>query len=153
MDISGVNTGVNLCNCFSPCTGSTLSDETKRKLRELGIDPSTVSSEAQAIALIEATLKKIAMQVSDTSQNSCNGESDILSRAKTLARKFGIPVVSSNLKQMMKTLEKAANEKKEHQDEFLALKSDYEKIEQSQNSMYLAMNITASLNKFKLGLK
>lgn len=153
MDISGVNTGVNLYNCFSPCTGSTLSDETKRKLRELGIDPSTVSSEAQAIALIEATLKKIAMQVSDTSQNSCNGESDILSRAKTLARKFGIPVVSSNLKQMMKTLEKAANEKKEHQDEFLALKSDYEKIEQSQNSMYLAMNITASLNKFKLGLK
>ena len=153
MDITGVNSGVNLYNCFSPCTGSTLSDETKRKLRELGIDPSTVSSEAQAIALIEAALKKIAMQVSDTSQNSCNGESDLLCRAKTLARKFGIPIVGSNLKQIIKTLEQSAKEKKEHQDEFSTLKSDYESLEQRRDSMYLAMNITASLNKFKLGLK
>lgn len=145
-------TGVNSYSCFGMNTGSVLSEETKRKLRELGIDPSTVSSEAQAQALIEATKKKLEVQVSSSTQNCCTGELELISRAKSLARKLGIPISGSNLKQMMKTLEQALTNKKEHQDEFFALKNDFENIEQRHNSMFIAMNMTASLNKFKLGL-
>ena len=40
--------GVQSTSWFLPLNQSNLSEETKRKLRELGIDPSTVSSEAEA---------------------------------------------------------------------------------------------------------
>ena len=54
---------------------------------------------------------------------------------------------------MIKTLEQALTDKKEYQDEFFALNNDYEKLEQTQNSLFIALNMSASLNKFKLGLK
>lgn len=149
MDITGVNT----YSCFCLNTGSVLSEETKRKLRELGIDPSTVSSEAQAQALIESTKNKLEIQIASNTQNCNSGELELISRAKTLARKLGIPLTNSNLKQMIKTLEQALTDKKEYQDEFFALNNDYEKLEQTQNSLFIALNMSASLNKFKLGLK
>ncbi len=47
---------INGVNLFGFCNGR-LSEETKRKLKALGIDPSTVVSEAQAYQLIANALK------------------------------------------------------------------------------------------------
>lgn len=44
---------VSFINSYSYCAGSPLSEATKRKLIALGIDPSTVHSEAEAKALID----------------------------------------------------------------------------------------------------
>ena len=146
-------TGVSQYSGFCLVGASSLSEETRKKLRELGIDPSTVSSEAQAQALIASIKAKLEVQII-TEQNGCSSELEISTRAKSLARKLGISIpASNNLKQMMKTLEQAVNDKKEYQNEFSELKNDYEKIEHNQNSMFTAMNVTANMNKFILGLK
>lgn len=146
-------TGVSKYSGFCLIGASSLSEETRKKLRELGIDPSTVSSEAQAQALIASVKAKLEVQVV-AEQNGCTSELELVTRAKSLARKLGISIpASNNLKQIMKTLEQAINDKNEHQDEYSSLKNDAEKIEQSQNSMFMAMNVTANMNKLILGLK
>ena len=146
-------TGVSQYSGFCFLSGSSLSEETRKKLRELGIDPSTVTSEAQAQALIASIKAKLEVQVI-SEQNGCSSELEIITRAKSLARKIGIALpASNNLKEMMRTLEQAVCDKKEYQDEFSALKNEHETINQSQNSMFTAMNVTANMNKFILGLK
>lgn len=47
-----------------------LSEQTKRKLIALGIDPSTVSSESEALRLIEAIERKKEVQKVDHESNS-----------------------------------------------------------------------------------
>lgn len=53
-----------------------LSEQTKRKLIALGIDPSTVSSESEALRLIEAIEHKKEVQKVDNESNSKNTVSD-----------------------------------------------------------------------------
>lgn len=55
---------------------SKLSDETIRKLRALGIDPSTVVSEAQAIKLINAAQKTQPVKESQDPKNNVTGSSE-----------------------------------------------------------------------------
>ena len=44
---------------YGICIGGQLSEEIKRKLRALGVEPSTVSSETQAKALVEKLEAKL----------------------------------------------------------------------------------------------
>ncbi|MDE6138127.1 MAG: hypothetical protein K2F57_01495, partial [Candidatus Gastranaerophilales bacterium] len=49
-----------------------LSEQTRRKLIALGIDPSTVSSESEALRLIDSIEKRKAVQKVDNDSNSKN---------------------------------------------------------------------------------
>ena len=51
---------------------STLSESTKRKLQALGIDPSSVTSEAQAQSLINAAQTRQQVQKANNESNSKN---------------------------------------------------------------------------------
>lgn len=65
---------------FFICTGSGLKEETKRKLIALGIDPSTVTSEAEAQRIIENAeqLKKIQKIDNESlSKNKCTDEEQL----------------------------------------------------------------------------
>ena len=59
MSVNGIGT-------FSIFTGSALSEETKRRLRALGIDPRTVKSESEAQLLIKDALRKRAVDEAKT---------------------------------------------------------------------------------------
>ena len=66
-----INSVGNLNGYIHPC-GSKLSEETRRKLIALGIDPSTVASEAQAqilIAQLEELKKQAKIQPINTDSN------------------------------------------------------------------------------------
>ena len=53
-----------------------LSEQTRRKLIALGIDPSTVSSESEALRLIESIERKKEVQKVDNENNSKNTVSE-----------------------------------------------------------------------------
>ena len=75
MSVNNISTISN----FYICTGG-LKEETRRKLLSLGIDPSTVSSEAEAQRIIENAeqLKKIQKVDNESiSKNTCSSEEDI----------------------------------------------------------------------------
>ncbi|MBD5402172.1 hypothetical protein HDR58_05165 [bacterium] len=155
--------GIPSSGWFLPLNQSNLSEETKKKLRELGIDPSTVSSEAQAKALIASILQKLAVQqtVNNTSsKNVCTGELEVLNRAKDLAIKMGVSISNSTgTKEIIDKLTAALNSQtqktkdgKEFENELNSIKNDYESLTKNQSTIFTAMNITASLNKLKLGL-
>lgn len=135
--------------------GSGISEETRRKLIALGIDPRTVASEAQAQALIQNAIKirksaKIPLPV-----NVCQGEQEIVSKAKTLAAKMGLIVSSTTpLEQILKAISDKINSGKhdEHKAEFASLQQAYQTVKQNKNAVFACMNYNASLNKMMLGL-
>ena len=98
MPISGVTSSAS--NSFFGCvSGSRLSEETIRKLRRLGIEPSTVTSEAQAQALITKLEQKLE-QVHKTANSSnarqaTSSEAEMIAKAKALAAQVGVSVSSS----------------------------------------------------------
>ena len=69
-----------------------ISEETRRKLIALGIDPRTVTSEAQAQALIQNAIKIRKSSNTPLPINVCQGEQELISKAKRLASKMGITV-------------------------------------------------------------
>lgn len=98
MPISGVTSSAN--NSFFGCvSGSRLSEETIRKLRRLGIEPSTVTSEAQAQALItklEQKLEQVHKTAnSNNAQQATSSEAEMIAKAKALAAQVGVSVSSS----------------------------------------------------------
>ena len=98
MPISGVTSSAS--NSFFGCvSGSRLSEETIRKLRRLGIEPSTVTSEAQAQALItklEQKLEQVHKTAnSSNAQQATSSEAEMIAKAKALAAQVGVSVSSS----------------------------------------------------------
>ena len=98
MPISGVTSSAS--NSFFGCvSGSRLSEETIRKLRRLGIEPSTVTSEAQAQALItklEQKLEQVHKTAnSNNAQQATSSEAEMIAKAKALAAQVGVSVSSS----------------------------------------------------------
>ncbi len=154
--------GVQSTSWFLPLNQSNLSEETKRKLRELGIDPSTVSSEAEAQRIISAILKKLEVQqtVNNTKTNSCCVELEILSKAKNLAIKLGVNIsTSAGTQEIIDKLSAVIDSQKtkgkdinNYEAELEEIKRDYNATKENQNSFYTAMNISANLNKLILGL-
>ncbi len=160
---------VNCVNFFGYYSGSFLSDETRRKLKSLGIDPSSVVSEAQAKQMIAQIINVQAVTDVDnsntTSKNVCNSELEIRTRAKVIASKLGITVSQNqDEEEVLQTLSSKINEliSKEnseklkelniYQNEVNTLLSEISTIKQNQNSMYAMLNMSANVNKYMLGL-
>lgn len=166
MPISGVTSSAN--NSFFGCvSGSRLSEETIRKLRRLGIEPSTVTSEAQAQALItklEQKLEQVHKTAnSNNAQQATSSEAEMIAKAKALAVQVGVSVSSSEslsdifskISKKLESITKGGDSLKEvkgYKSELSSLEDEYSTIQQSQNSMYSAMNYTANMNKYILGL-
>lgn len=166
MPISGVTSSAS--NSFFGCvSGSRLSEETIRKLRRLGIEPSTVTSEAQAQALItklEQKLEQVHKTAnSNNAQQATSSEAEMIAKAKALAAQVGVSVSSSEslsdifskISKKLESITKGGDSLKEvkgYKSELSSLEAEYSTIQQSQNSMYSAMNYTANMNKYILGL-
>ena len=166
MPISGVTSSAS--NSFFGCvSGSRLSEETIRKLRRLGIEPSTVTSEAQAQALItklEQKLEQVHKTAnSSNAQQATTSEAEMIAKAKALATQVGVSVSSSEslsdifskISKKLESITKGGDSLKEvkgYKSELSSLEDEYSTIQQSQNSMYSAMNYTANMNKYILGL-
>ena len=74
-----------------------LSSSTKQKLEALGIDPATVTSEAQAQALIaQAEATKHQQNSGQQQQGGNSSEQQLMSEAKTLASSVGVTVSSND---------------------------------------------------------
>lgn len=166
MPISGVTSSAS--NSFFGCvSGSRLSEETIRKLRRLGVEPSTVTSEAQAQALItklEQKLEQVHKTAnSNNAQQATSSEAEMIAKAKALAAQVGVSVSSSEslsdifskISKKLESITKGGDSLKEvkgYKSELSSLEDEYSTIQQSQNSMYSAMNYTANMNKYILGL-
>lgn len=166
MPISGVTSSAS--NSFFGCvSGSRLSEETIRKLRRLGIEPSTVTSEAQAQALItklEQKLEQVHKTAnSNNAQQATSSEAEMIAKAKALAAQVGVSVSSSEslsdifskISKKLESITKGGDSLKEvkgYKSELSSLEDEYSTIQQSQNLMYSAMNYTANMNKYILGL-
>ena len=148
---------------------SKLSEELRQKLLALGIDPSSVSSDAEAIALIEAVLQtQITTEVKSTkSEDFCCGEQELIARAKNLASKIGLNI-SNNLtmEEILEKISKKLNEKiqefnqdekvnsllKSCQEELASIQNDFSIVKQNEKAMFASMNFNAGMNKMILGL-
>lgn len=77
-----------------------LSEQTKRKLIALGIDPSTVSSESEALRLIEAIERKKEVQKVDNESNSKNiisNEEEVHTKKRNEEAIFAMLNMSANV--------------------------------------------------------
>lgn len=155
---------VSSIGSFTGCQGSNLSEETKRKLRELGVEPSTVANEFQAqqlIKILEQKLEQVHKSASfGNARKATSGEAELIAKAKALANQVGISVSStdslsdifSKIKSKINTMEAQGQDIKACKSELSALEDKYSTVQQNQSSMLSAMNYTASLNKYMLGL-
>lgn len=167
--IMSINNISNLGTSYSFCTQNKLSEETKRKLQALGIDATNVTSEAQAQMLITAAQSRQQVQKTDNSNKdtTCSSELELITKAKTLANKMGVSVsqnftmseILTSLSNKISTLTAQAennqtkiNEIQQFRTELNSLQNEYSTLTQSQNSIFSAMNMSANLNKFMLGL-
>lgn len=155
---------VSSIGSFTGCQSSNLSEETKRKLRELGVEPSTVANEFQAQQLIKTLEQKLEQVHKSASFGNARkvttGEAELIAKAKALANQVGISVSStdslsdifSKIKAKINTMEAQGQDIKAYKSELSALEDKYSTVQQNQSSMLSAMNYTASLNKYMLGL-
>lgn len=155
---------VSSIGSFTGCQGSNLSEETKRKLRELGVEPSTVANEFQAqqlIKILEQKLEQVHKSASfGNARKATSGEAELIAKAKALANQVGISVSStdslsdifSKIKAKINTMEAQGQDIKACKSELSVLEDKYSTVQQNQSSMLSAMNYTASLNKYMLGL-
>ena len=132
-----------------------ISEETRRKLIALGIDPITVTSEAQAQILIKNAIQMRKSAKIPLPVNICPGEQELISKAKTLAAKTGL-IVSNTipLEQILKAIsdkiEKGGYE--EFKSEFASLQEACRKVKQNEDAVFASMNLNAAINKMMLGL-
>lgn len=167
--IMSINNISNLGTSYSFCTQNKLSEETKRKLQALGIDVTNVTSEAQAQMLITAAQSRQQVQKTDNSNKdtTCSSELELITKAKTLAKKMGVSVsqnstmseILTSLSNKISTLTTQAennqtktNEIQQFRTELTSLQNEYSTLTKSQNSIFSVMNMSANLNKFMLGL-
>lgn len=142
-----------------------LSETTKAKLEALGITATDGMTESEAQAKIAQAEAQQQSQNGDEQQNS--SESEIFSRAKTLAAKVGVTVssdadVSEILDDIGAELEVLLEEAQgnptrlatlsSYLSELTSLDDQYSSIQSTQNSMYAAMNMVSTNNKIALGL-
>lgn len=138
-------------NTSGSCSG--LSEETKKKLIALGINPANVTSEAQAKILIENASKQ--QGIKSNSKCSCAGESELISRAKALALKIGAKISDTmSLEEILEVISQKieSDNLEEYKAEAEALGCEISNLKQTENAMYASMNYNADLNKIMLGL-
>lgn len=171
MDSVSFNNSNNIsssrCNFLS--LGKVLSEETRRKLLELGIDPSTVTSESHAQMLIrQAEAKKIQNHNQQaSSKSSCSSEYQLISNAKALAKKMGIKNTDGKtLSELVATVTdkitlqtKIYGENSQQVKDLNAvkasleeLKEEFSRIDKNREFVYSNLDMVANINKYYLGL-
>lgn len=148
---------------------SSLSSETKAKLESLGITATDGMTEAEAQAKIsEAEARQNPQNQDEGGQEQGNSsEAEIMADVKSLASKVGVSVasdadvseilddISSELEVMLEEAENNPSilaQLSEYLSELTSLDDQYQSIQNSQASMYSAMNMISTNNKIALGL-
>lgn len=147
-------------------TQEELSSSTKMKLESLGIDPTTVTSEAQAQALIaQAEATKNQQNAGQQQGGGNSSEQELLSEAKSLASTVGVTVssndtlddiidnISAQLQVMMNSGDQSKISQAQSLQTQLANISDRaDSIQSTQQNIFNAMNMVSISNKYALGL-
>lgn len=160
------------------CSGASLiSEETRRKLLALGIDPSMATSESQAKTLIEKAQKTTQTNQSQTGQTVQTSEAqstgeesserELISKAKSLGSKMGLSfsdnatldeMLSEISSKISEVLNSNGNESEKSQymqynTELGMIKEGYSVVKQNENNVLMSMNYSADINKVLLGLQ
>ena len=152
-----------------------LSASTKRKLESLGIDPTLVTSESQALSLIasrqgEKSFEQFAVQQEpkqDDKVNNNSSESSLISEAKALAEQLGVSITSEDTFEEITAeiasaiedlMNRAANDPQALQRaqayklQLNNLTSQYGDISTSNTNLYSAMSLQAYNTRYMLGI-
>lgn len=163
--ISSVNAGSNAASEVIT-KKSSLSNDTKSRLESLGITATEGMTESEAQAKI-AQAQQENQTGEQGEQQGNSSESEILSQAKSLASDVGVTVssdaeVSEILDdigaQLEIMLEEAENNPSilsalsSYLSQLTSLDDQYDNLQNSQSSMYAAMNMVSTNNKIALGL-
>lgn len=160
----------------------TLSEETIRKLKELGIDPNTVKNEAEAQALIAQAQKakqnnngeKVQGKTDIQIQSMKKKSEDLGKKMEDLAEKLGITLSKTDsakvsiekLEQSVKAVaepnqmnkvgaitDKKIDEKPENlKADLQDIKITYDDVERAKNTAFAGQDMMAMLNKMALGI-
>ena len=147
-------------------TETELSSSTKLKLEALGIDPSTVTSEAQAQTLIaQAEAAKHQNNAGQQQQGGNSSEQELLSEAKNLASQVGVTVssndslddmidkISSKIQVMLNSNDKSqVSTAQDYQAQLASISDKANSISNTQQNIFNAMNMISLSNKYALGL-
>lgn len=159
-----------------------LSEETIRKLKELGIDPKTVKNEAEAQALIAQAQKSKKSNSNANVQGSTDTQmqamkeksEDLSKKMEDLAGKLGITLSKTDsakvsiekLEQSVKAVaepnstnkigvvtDKKIDEKPENlKADLQDIKTKYDDVERAKNTAFAGQDMMAMLNKMALGI-
>ena len=147
-------------------TETELSSSTKLKLEALGIDPSTVTSEAQAQTLIaQAEAAKHQNNAGQQQQGGNSSEQELLSEAKNLASQVGVTVSSNdsldtiidNISKEIQVMLNSGDKSKMataqgFQTQLASISGRAESIQATQQNIFNAMDMISVSNKYALGL-
>lgn len=147
-------------------TETELSSSTKLKLEALGIDPSTVTSEAQAQTLIaQAEAAKHQNNAGQQQQGGNSSEQELLSEAKNLASQVGVTVssndsldtiidnISKEIQVMLNSCDKSKMATAQgFQTQLASISGRAESIQSTQQNIFNAMDMISVSNKYALGL-
>lgn len=163
--INALNASTSI-SCAYSIKSNQLSEETKAKLQALGINPTTVSSEAEAQSLIAQVE---AMSKTDQARPQSNSsDQTLLTRAKDLAEEVGVKVsqtdttdeicekIAQKIEQLVAQCGNDSSQMsniEEYQRELASIDSRYSTKIDSQESIFAAMNMISASNKYALGLK
>lgn len=143
-----------------------LSTSTKQKLEALGIDSSSVTTEAQAQTLIrqaEAAQKQNSSEQQQQGGNS--SEQELLSEAKSLATTVGVTVssndslddmvdkISAKIQVMLNSGDKSQiSAAQAYQAQLASISDKADSISNTQQNIFNAMDMISLSNKYALGL-
>lgn len=169
-------------NSVSAVQMGTLSEETIRKLKELGIDPNTVKNEAEAQTLITQAQKaktnnngeKVQGKTDTQMQSMKEKSEDLSTMIEDLADKLGVTLSKTDsakvsiekLEQSIKAIsepssmnkvgavtDKKIDEKPEDlKADLQDIKTKYEDVESAKNTAFAGQDMMAMLNKIALGI-
>ena len=142
-----------------------LSSSTKQKLEALGIDPTTVTSEAQAQSLIAQAEATKHQQNSGQQQGGNSSEQELLSEAKSLASTVGVAVssndtlddiidnISAEIQVMLNSGDQSQiSQAQGYQAQLAEISDRADSIQTTQQNIFNAMNMVSISNKYALGL-
>lgn len=153
-----------------------ISASTKRKLESLGIDPTLVSSESQALSLIakrqsEKSFEQYAVEQNNVepeqTQPNNSTETDLIAQAKNLAEELGLSVESgATFEEITALISNAIQElvnksnndplalqrAQQYQVLLSNLTNEYSSASSSTSELYSAMAFQANNTRYLLGL-
>lgn len=158
--INGASAAVSTYKCDE------LSSSTKQRLEALGIDPASVTSEAQAQALIaQAEATKHQQNSGQQQQGGNSSEQELMSEAKDLASTVGVTVSSNdtlddiidNISAGIQVMLNSQNQSKVsaaqgYQSQLASISDRADSIQTTQQNIFNAMDMISVSNKYALGL-